>query len=714
MRRVRLVIADRRPIVLQGFASLLGAQPDFEVVACCLDGASCLAAIRSLTPDVVLLEDGFTDVTASDILAVADDEGLSSRLVFFTATVACGDLARALATGACGAISMNAKPEALVQSLRLEKPGSDLARVGNEANGTASFGNNVLAVLTVNERTIMDLVAEGLSDSEIARMLGVSLEIVRIHIDHARQKLGINSRTELAALALSRRYGAMSILAAAILAALDDSPGHAATESFTVMPANGCAEVVTIKISRKEAASGGTPARGVSKDRAGAATGTSSNSKIVDPVAEIAASLFAQATLNAPRPGSSSYSIFTVAAFAALIYELDGANHAVRAFDFDDEIVNSSTASDANGLASALPGFANFGGTAVYDGEFAFEFAQGDTIAKGGGELYVGNAHAEGGGSDLEVTIPRGSGTVDVVAAATNEASQRDPTQTGRDNGSNQDRSQSDLRAYDNSSEAAKRKAPGDDLNYGLSQKALHESDNSSGAAKGHAKHEATGDGLNHGQSQKALHESDNSSGAAEGHAKHEAPGDGLNHGQSQKALLESDNSSGAEGYAKHETAGEDSNRGQAHGDLQAFEDGSTAGKQHAQHPQAGDLDTAKPQRDIPTSVNSANDAHSALKIATAGKSGPSSGSADQAKSAVGTELGDSFHFKNGADNTFSDMYDLQQLSHGNGKNHGDSQHAVAREGPEPVQDADGIDISDAHHDHSWHANHHATHDLIV
>ena len=58
MRRVRLVIADRRPIVLQGFVSLLGAQPDFEVVACCLDGASCLAAIRRLTPDVVLLEDG--------------------------------------------------------------------------------------------------------------------------------------------------------------------------------------------------------------------------------------------------------------------------------------------------------------------------------------------------------------------------------------------------------------------------------------------------------------------------------------------------------------------------------------------------------------------------------------------------------------------------------------------------------------------------------
>jgi DNA-binding NarL/FixJ family response regulator len=293
MRRVRLVIADRRPIVLQGFVSLLEAQPDFEVVACCLDGASCLSAIRSLTPDVVLLEDGFTDVTASDILALMDDEGLSSRLVFFTATVSCGDLARALATGACSAISMNAKPEALVQSLRLEKSGSDLARVGNEANGIASFGNNVLAVLTVNERTIMDLVAEGLSDSQIARALGVSLEIVRTHIDHARQKLGITSRTELAALALSRRSGAMSILAAAILAALDDSSGHATTGKFTVMAADGSADVMTIKISRKEAVSGGTPPGRASKDRAGGATGTSSpTGKLADPVAEIAASVF--------------------------------------------------------------------------------------------------------------------------------------------------------------------------------------------------------------------------------------------------------------------------------------------------------------------------------------------------------------------------------------------------------------------------------------
>jgi len=575
-------------------------------------------------------------VTASDMLAVVGDKGLSSRLVFFTASVACGDLATATATGACGMISMSAKPEALVQSVRLEKPGSDLARVGNDANGIASFGNNVRAILTVNERTIMDLVAEGLSDSDIAQVLGVVPDIVRIHLNHARQKLGISSRTELAALALSRRYGAMSILAAAILAALDDSvdAGHTAIESFTVMAANGSAKVVTIKISRKETVSGDTPERAASKERggAGAATGTSRPiGKLVDPGGEMAASSFAQAALNAPRPSSSSYSIFTIAAFGALIYELDRTAHAAQAFDFGDglaDVFTSSSASDAKGLAAvAAPSFANFDGTpatAVYDGAFAFEFAQGDTITRDRSELHVGDADAEDNGSDRANTIPQGSETINVVAAAANEGP-RDTTQVGQDN----------------------------EPNHGQGQPDLHDSDNGSGAAKGHIKHEAPGDDLNHGQSQKALHDSDNGSGAAKGHIKHEVPGD--------------------------------------------------------------DLDTNKPQHDLQTaSVKSADDAHSALKVKAEGKEGASSDDAGRAKSSVGTELGDSFHFKNGANNASSDILDLQQLGHGSGKAHEDGQHAAAHNGPVPVQDADAIDTSAAQHDHLGHSNYYAAHDLIV
>ena len=99
------------------------------------------------------------------------------------------------------------------------------------------------------------------------------------------------------------------------------------------------------------------------------------------------------------------------------------------------------------------------------------------------------------------------------------------------------------------------------------------------------------------------------------------------------------------------------------------------------------------------------------MKVKAEGKEGASSEDAGRAKSPVGTELGDSFHFKNGADNTSSDILDPQQLSHGSGEAFGDGQPA---EGPVRVQDADQIDISNAsHHDH-WHANLHAAHDLIV
>jgi len=149
---------------------------------------------------------------------------------------------------------------------------------------------------------------------------------------------------------------------------------------------------------------------------------------------------------------------------------------------------------------------------------------------------------------------------------------------------------------------------------------------------------------------------------------------------------------------------------------LQTFEEGSAAGKQHAKHdPQANDLDTNKPQHDLQTaSVSSANDAHSALKVKAGGIDGASSDDAGQAKLAIGTELGDSFHFKNGASNASSDILDLQQLGHGSGKAHGNSEYAAAHKGPVPVQDADAIDLSAGQHDHSGHANHHAAHDLIV
>lgn len=211
MRGTRLVIADRHPIVLQGLTSVFAAQPDFEIVASCSGGTSCVEAIRTLEPDVALLGDSLPDLTGSDVLAIINAENLPTRLVFFAEEIEHGDLAAAITAGTCSAIPKHASPETLVQSLRLVVegggslvlgPSPELAPAGKEADVPI---NNVLAVLTDREREIMRLVSEGLSNKAVARRLNISQGTIKVHLHHIYQKLEINNRTVLAALAISQR-----------------------------------------------------------------------------------------------------------------------------------------------------------------------------------------------------------------------------------------------------------------------------------------------------------------------------------------------------------------------------------------------------------------------------------------------------------------------------------------------------------------------------
>lgn len=212
MRCTRLVIADRHPIVLQGLTSIFAAQHDIEIVASCSDGMSCLEAIRTLAPDVALIEDSPPDVTASEILAIAGAESLPTRLVFFTPEIERGDLAAAIAAGACSVISKHASASTLVRSLKvvaaggslLPEPAPDLVpAIGKEVNG--AIAENVLSVLTEREREIMRLVSEGLPNKAIARRLNVSQGTIKVHLHNIYQKLEINNRTVLAALVISQR-----------------------------------------------------------------------------------------------------------------------------------------------------------------------------------------------------------------------------------------------------------------------------------------------------------------------------------------------------------------------------------------------------------------------------------------------------------------------------------------------------------------------------
>src|SRR5260370_13969626 len=118
MRCTSVVIAARHPVVLQGLMKVLRAEGGFEIVASCSDGTTCIAAIRNLLPDVAILDMSLPGLTGLEILTIANSESLSTRLVFFTASIEDRELVMSAAAGAYGIISKDVEHPILVQSFR--------------------------------------------------------------------------------------------------------------------------------------------------------------------------------------------------------------------------------------------------------------------------------------------------------------------------------------------------------------------------------------------------------------------------------------------------------------------------------------------------------------------------------------------------------------------------------------------------------------------
>ena len=571
MLPIRLAIADRRPIVLQGFASLFAAERDFDIVASCMNGADCLEALRRLTPDVVLVEDGFSDVTASELLAAVNAENLPTRLVFYTASVAHGELATAIEAGACSAIPMREEPDALIRSLRLVAP--PRGRPVASKAGSGASGANELAALTEQERKIMRLVACGMSNKEIARRLKVTRGTIEARLDRISAQLEIKSRTELATFALSRLFGGIGALAALIWAALDDDASAAAldqgnTDSVTVMAADGTGAIVTIKITLQKA-----PAAPANAVKAVGKAGRINNSladmpvrttKPVDSRADIAASTINLPTLTPARPGLSSFATFMMTAAAVLIYEfLNSPAEALTVRDsLSDFLVppaasgaGESAALDSPGTADAtLSGFDDLAwlNPETHRDSFVFEAVRSDADGRhdefqavdAAGSDYGANGNPHVGSGAVDAPIGH-SGLEQAAAIDASVNAEHDTRAPAAADEPDRDQSQRDLHASDQGLAAGKphaeKQSQGHDANHGKSQHDVQGSEDSAPAAKPHAKHDPTGHDSSHGQSHRDAHASEAGSATAdEAHlhaAKypHAAPGQNAD-GNSQAA----------------------------------------------------------------------------------------------------------------------------------------------------------------------------------
>jgi len=211
---VRIVVADDHQVVRTAFATLLDTQPDFTVLGTASDGAEAVQMGRALRPDVVLMDvrmPGTDGIEATRQLTGGADP---PRIIILTTFDLDEYVYDALRAGASGFLLKDVTAERLFDAVRVVAAGeallapavtrrliSEFARLQPKVAGRASQPQARLSDLTPRETEVLRLLAEGLSNPEIAARLVVTEETVKTHVSRVLHKLGLRHRTQAVVLA---------------------------------------------------------------------------------------------------------------------------------------------------------------------------------------------------------------------------------------------------------------------------------------------------------------------------------------------------------------------------------------------------------------------------------------------------------------------------------------------------------------------------------
>lgn len=204
---IRLVIADDHPIVRAGLNALFSLEPDFEVVAEAGTPDQAVDLAESSNPDVVLMDLQFGShaaATGADATRRIRDLDAAPYVLVLTNYDSDADILNAIEAGASGYLLKDAPPHELIAAVRAAAAGeSALAPV--IASRLLDRMRSPQISLSSREIQVLDLVAAGRSNTEVAEELFVSETTVKSHLAHIFSKLNVNSRT--AAVSAARRKG---------------------------------------------------------------------------------------------------------------------------------------------------------------------------------------------------------------------------------------------------------------------------------------------------------------------------------------------------------------------------------------------------------------------------------------------------------------------------------------------------------------------------
>ena len=215
---IRVVLVDDHALMRQGISTILSAQPDLEVVGEAGSGEEALDVVRRTRPDVVCMDvemPGIGGLEATRQL-VADPD-VSAHVLMLTTFEREDYLIAALEAGASGFLLKNARPEHLVDGVRAIASGEALiapeltrAVIERAVSRTAPGGpgGTLPEQLTEREGEVLRLIAQGLSNDEIAEQLVIGRATVKTHVSNVLMKLSLRDRVQ--AVAFAYRSGLVS------------------------------------------------------------------------------------------------------------------------------------------------------------------------------------------------------------------------------------------------------------------------------------------------------------------------------------------------------------------------------------------------------------------------------------------------------------------------------------------------------------------------
>ena len=202
MKKIQVLLVDDHSVVRMGLAAIINLERDLHVCGEAENGQEAVAQAKALRPDVIVMDLMMPGMSGAETTQAALAVSPESKILVLTTFGTSVEIAAALDAGAVGAVTKNLSNADLADAIRKTAAGE---RVLSPEIAAALKENEAAAQFSPRQMEIIDSITRGLSNQEIATLLGISRTRVKQHLTEVFEKLGAANRAEVAAIALRKQ-----------------------------------------------------------------------------------------------------------------------------------------------------------------------------------------------------------------------------------------------------------------------------------------------------------------------------------------------------------------------------------------------------------------------------------------------------------------------------------------------------------------------------